>query len=136
MALNNKRQSNLERKAIEERNIELVRSDYNKNDVYSESHVDALANPEDNTKVQGKGTASGGHQAYIPDSSKPSNLFNYSSLNTSEEAGGAYDIHGKNEQSGRNRLLKINLYNKDNSYGHNSVDTSANIDDGQFVFKG
>ena len=37
MALNNKKQSTLEKKAIEERQRELVRSDYNKSDAYSDS---------------------------------------------------------------------------------------------------
>lgn len=135
MALNNKKQSALEEKGIAKRHEEIVRSDYNINDAYSDSHEDALSNPDDVNKIHGKGTGSGGHQHYVPDSSKPSTLFNYSNLDTSN-GGGAYDIHGRNEQGGRNRLLKINLYNKDNAYGPNSIDTSANIEDGQFVFKG
>jgi hypothetical protein len=135
MALNNNKQSNLEKKGIEQRQIELIRSDYNKIDAYSESHEDALSNPADETKAQGKGTGNGGHQAYVPDASQPSTLFNYSSLDTSA-GGGAYDIHGRNNQGGRNRLLKINIYNKDNAYGPNSVDTSANINEGQYVIKG
>lgn len=135
MALNNNKQSNLEKKGIEQRQIELIRSDYNKIDAYSESHEDALSNPADETKALGKGTGNGGHQAYVPDASQPSTLYNYSSLDTSA-GGGAYDIHGRNNQGGRNRLLKINIYNKDNAYGPNSVDTSANINEGQYVIKG
>lgn len=135
MAINNTKQSNLERKGYEERNVELGRSDYNKKvNEYSDAHIDALSNPEDETKSLGKGTANGGHQAYVPDSSKPSTLYNYSSLNTTA-GGGAYDIHGRNGDGGRNRLLKINIYSKDNAYGPNSVDTSANIDEGQYVVK-
>lgn len=134
MAINNSKQSNLERRGSEERNVELVRSDYNKANAYSDSHVDALSNPSDESKVHGKGTANGGHQAYVPDASKPSTLYNYSSLDTTA-GGGAYDIHGRNGDGGRNRLLKINIYNKDNAYGPNSVDTSANIDEGQYVVK-
>lgn len=134
MAINNNKQSNLEKKGIEQRHIELVRSDYNKTDAYSESHEDALSNPENETKALGKGTGNGGYMAYVPDASKPSTLMNYSSLDTTA-GGGAYDIHGRNGQGGRNRLVKINLYSKDNAYGPNSVDTSANIDDGQYVAK-
>lgn len=129
------KQSTLEAKGIEKRHEELVRSDYNKSDFYSESHEDALSNPEDENKVLGKGTGSGGHQHYIPDHSKPSTLINYSNLDTSR-GGGAYDIYGRNEQGGRNRLMSYNLYNQDNAYGHNSVDTSSNIEDGQYVIKG
>lgn len=135
MAINNNKQSTLEKRAIEKRQIELVRSDYNKANEYSDSHEDALSDPEDETKVFGKGTGNGGHQAYVPDPSKPSTLINYSSLNTTE-GGGAYDIHGRNGQGGRNRLLQINLYDKENTYGPDSVDTSANINDGQYVIKG
>jgi hypothetical protein len=134
MALNNTKQSALESKGIEERRQELVRSDYNKNNSYSETHEDSLSHPDDPEKMLGKGTNSGGHQHYTPDFSKPSTLINYSNLDTSN-GGGYYDIHGRNEQGGRERLLKINIYSKDNAYGPNSVDTSENIIDGQYVSK-
>ena len=135
MAINNTKQSNLERKGYEERNVELVRSDYKKKvNEYSDAHIDALSNPEDETKVLGKGVVNSSHQAYVPDASLPSTLYNYSSLKTTA-GGGAYDIHGRNGEGGRNRLLKINIYSKDNAYGPNSVDTSANIDEGQYVVK-
>lgn len=136
MALNNKKQSTLEKKGIEEREREIIHSDYNKNNAYSEEHEDAISNPEDENKYLGKGTNSGGHQHSVPNYNLPSTLFNYSNLDTHTEAGGAYDIYGRNEQSGRNRLKKINIYNIDNSYNINSVDTSENIDDGQYVMKG
>jgi hypothetical protein len=135
MALNNKRQSALEAKGIIERQQEITRSDYNKNDAYSATHEDAISHPDEPEKVLGKGTNSGGHQHYTPDFSRPSTLINYSNLDTTN-GGGYYDIHGRNEQGGRNRLLKINIYNKDNAYGPNSVDTTENINDGQYVIKG
>ena len=134
MALNNKRQSNLELKGMDESHAEIVRSDYNKSNGYSELHEDAQSHPDDPTKVLGKGTNSGGHQHYVPDYRKSPTSYNYSNLNTTE-GGGYYDINGRNEQGGRNRLLSINIYNKDNAYGPNSVDTSANIDEGQYVIK-
>jgi hypothetical protein len=132
MGLNNSKQSVLEKEGMIERHKEIIRSDYNKNDFYSENHEDALSNPADPTKYLGKGTNSGGHQHYTPDFSKPKTLINYSNLDTSN-GGGAYDIYGKDGKGGRNRLLAINNYSKDNSYGPNSVDTSANIADGQYV---
>lgn len=131
---NTKKQSTLELRGIEKRREEIIRSDYNKNDAYSESHEDAISNPEDKNKVLGKGTNSGGHQHYVPDASKPKTLINYSNFDTTN-GGGAYDIYGRNEQGGRNRLIKINLYNKDNAYSQNSIDTSSNIEDGQYVLK-
>jgi hypothetical protein len=134
MALNNTKQSFLEKKGIEERNKEIARSDYGKNNEYSDSHEDAISNPSDKEKYLGKGTNSGGHQHYTPDFSKPSTLINYSNLDTTN-GGGSYDIHGRNNQGGRDRLLKYNIYNKDNEYGPNSIDMSENIEDGQYVIK-
>lgn len=135
MALNNKRQSALEVKGMLKRQEELTRSDYNKKDPYSDSHEDAISHPDDPEKILGKGTKSGGHQHYVPDSSKSPNYINYSNFDTTN-GGGYYDIHGRNDQGGRDRLLAINIYNKINYYGDNSVDTSANINDGQYVIKG
>jgi hypothetical protein len=134
MALNNKRQSALEAKGMIERQQEITRSDYNKKNYYSDSHEDAISHPDDPEKVLGKGTNNGGHQHYTPDLSKPSYI-NYSNLDTTN-GGGYYDIHGRNEQGGRDRLLKINIYNKKTPYGHGSVDTTENIKDGQYVMKG
>ena len=134
MALNNTKQSTLEQKGLEERRVEMVRSDSGKKNQYSETHEDALSHPDDSEKVLGKGTNSGGHQHYTPDHTKPSTLMNYSNLDTTN-GGGYYDIHGRNEQGGRDRLLKINIYNKENAYGPNSIDTSENIDEGQYVIK-
>ena len=135
MALNNSKQSTLEARGMESRREQIVRSDYNNKNAYSESHIDAISDPNDEHKTLGKGTNNGGHQHSVPDFSKPSNLFNYSNLDTTN-GGGSYDIHGRNGQGGRERLLKINIYSKDNAYGPNSVDTSLNIDDGQYSFKG
>lgn len=131
MALNNSKQSNLEIKGIEERHNEIVRSEYNTNDAYSESHENAISNGD----VKGKGTNNGGHQHYIPDYSKPSTLMNYSNFDTTK-GGGKYDIEGRNGYSGRDRLVQINIYNKDNSYGPNSVDTTNNVIEGQYVLRG
>lgn len=135
MAINNKKQSNLERTGMEERRRELVRSDYNKNNAYSASHEDAISDPNRTDKPLGKGTNSGGHLHYTPDSSKSPYGYNYSNLDTTA-GGGSYDIHGRNEEGGRNRLLKMNIYNNDNAYGPNSIDTNENVLDGQYVMKG
>lgn len=50
------------KRSIDEREREIVRSDYNTNDRYSVTHKDALANGD----AQGKGTGSGGHTFYLP----------------------------------------------------------------------
>lgn len=132
---NNNKQSYLEKQGIESRREHLVRSDYNKQNGYSAEHEDALSNPSDSNKVMGKGTGNGGHLHYRPNHDLPSTLINYSNLDTTA-GGGAYDIHGKNGVSGRNRLISYNLYNNDNAYGPDSIDSSMNIEDGQYVMKG
>lgn len=131
MALNNSKQSYLEIKGIEERHNEIVRSEYGVNDAYSETHENAISDGD----VKGKGTNNGGHQHYIPDYTKPSTLINYSNFDTTK-GGGKYDIEGRNGFGGRDRLVQINIYSKDNSYGPNSVDTTNNINEGQYVLKG
>lgn len=132
---NTAKQSRLEIEGIQKRHEEIIRSDYNKNDEYSDSHIDALSNPEDENKVLGKGTNTGGHLHYSPDASQSKTSINYGNFRTTS-GGGAYDIYGRNGQGGRNRLIQMNLYNKDKAYGQNSVDTSSNIEDGQYVLKG
>ena len=47
----------LEKRSMEERHVEEVRSDYNRENVYSVTHPDALATGD----AQGKGTGYGGH---------------------------------------------------------------------------
>lgn len=133
MAMNNKKVSNLEAKGKIERDKEILRSNYNSTTApYSSSHIDAKSDPTDENKYLGKGTDNGGHQHYVPDSSKSSTSYNYSSLDTSA-GGGAYDIHGYKGNGGRNRLVKINIYSENNAYGPNSIETDANINDGQYV---
>jgi hypothetical protein len=140
MALNNSKQSNLEIKGRTEREKELVKSDYKKGEngdnstEYSEEHIDARSDSNNPSKILGKGTGNASHQAYTPNPSAEG--YRYDSLNTRLEAGGAYDIHGRNNNGGRNRLVKINLYSSENEYSVNSIDTSANINDGQYVIKG
>ena len=47
---------------MEERHVEEVRSDYNRENVYSVTHPDALATGD----AQGKGTGYGGHTFSLP----------------------------------------------------------------------
>lgn len=128
------KQSNLEKKAIEERNEEIIRNDYDYNDEYSSTHEDALTHPESTDKPFGKGTGHGGHTYFLPDSNKSKDQINYSNFDTFN-GGGSYDIYGKEGVSGRQTLTTINLYSSDNAYGINSVDTTKNQMDGQFIVK-
>lgn len=133
-----KRQSALEASAIEERNKELVRNrEYSKGELeYKDTHKNALSNPD---KPLGKGVSNSDHQAYIPildieQKKHQKNNYNRSSLNTSE-GGGLYDIKGRNGDGGRERLVKINLYSKENPYGNDIIDMEQNLNDGQYVIK-
>lgn len=124
------KQSNLEKKGIDARHDSIVRNDYNINDEYNGNHSDALSNGD----PQGKGTGSAGHSHYLPNYNLPQTLFNYSNVDTTTAAGGKYDIEGRNGIGGRNFLSTINIYNSENQYGYESVDTTLNQQDGQVVF--
>jgi hypothetical protein len=128
------RQTNLEKKAIERRQVELVRSDYNKTEEYDKSHEDAKSDASRVDKPLGKGTAHEGHTHYRPDYSKSQTLIDYSNFDTFN-GGGSYDIHGRNEIGGRNRLVSYNIYGPNNSYLDEPIDMSLNIAEGQVVIK-
>ena len=127
------KQTSLEKKGIEKRGEYAVKNDYSKFDAYSENHKDALSDPNDENKVLGKGTGHGGHTHSVPDSTKSSTAFTYDIDTTA--GGGAYDIHGRNNSGGRNRLVQINLYSAENPYGADSIDTTFNQQEGQYIVK-
>lgn len=111
------KQSKLEKVGIERRNEhELVRNDIQKNKPYSAEHPYAKS-----TEGQplGKGTTNGGGPTHV------------NPRLDIENGGGEYDINGfPGRDGGRKWLQAISLYNKENQYGPNSVDTTANIEDG------
>lgn len=120
-------QSCLEKKGIEERNREITRSDYNKEDVYSSTHSDALSNGD----VLGKGTGHGGHTHFLPDCTKSSSTIDYSNFDTTN-GGGLYDIEGRNDVGGRKKMMAYSLYNAENPYGAHIVNTEINLLEGQY----
>jgi hypothetical protein len=124
-------QTCLEKKGIEERDQEIVRSDYNFENPYQATHKDALSDGD----VQGKGTGHGGHTAWLPDCNKPTGQINYSNFDTFN-GGGEYDINGRNGIGGRNRAMASSKYNEDYQYGVDVlVDTDVNLQDGQYQVK-
>ena len=126
------KQSNLEKKGIEKRQETIVRNDYNKDDIYSSTHKDALSDGD----PLGKGSGNGGHTHTIPNYDLPQGMINYSNIDThSKNIGGSYDIDGRNGVGGRTFLKNISLYNEDNQYGPNLIDTTANVQDGQIIIK-
>lgn len=120
-------QSCLEKRGMEERHAEIVRSDYNIEDQYSSTHPDALSNGD----PQGKGTGHGGHTHFLPDCNKPTGTIDYSNFDTTQ-GGGQYDIEGRNGIGGRDYSLAVSMYNKENMYSASLISTDKNVADGQF----
>lgn len=118
----------LEKRGMEERHAEIARSDYNINDQYSSTHKDALSDGD----PQGKGTGHGGHTHWLPDCTLPTSYINYSNFDT-ENGGGEYDIHGRNDVGGREKALASSMYNKEMPYGLSLINTQASVNDGQVV---
>lgn len=88
----------------------------------------------------GKGTI-GSSNAYVVPNRKGSKTSMAYTIDTTA-GGGHYDINGTKGvdkafqgDSGRKYLSGINLYGPNAAYGLNSVDTEANVRDGQFVIK-
>lgn len=109
---------------MEERHIEEVRSDYNREDQYSASHPDALATGD----KQGKGTNSPGHSFWLPNCNGQIGIINYSNFDT-DISSGAGNI---DDNDARNTAMTRSLYTPENPYSANMIDTSANIAEGQF----
>lgn len=120
-------QSCLEKRGIDERSNEIVRSDYNIENQYNSTHKDALSDGD----PQGKGTGHGGHNAWLPDCTKPTNMIDYSNFDTFN-GGGSYDIHGRNDIGGRERSLARSMYNHEQPYGADLINTAENIAQGQY----
>lgn len=123
------KQSRLESEAIDKRRELGAISDYQKNtNEYNEQHQDALSTGD----PQGKGT--GVAMGYSIPGQTTNRGINYSNIVTNS-GGGLYDIEGRNGVGGRNFLKTINLYNAENSYGVDSIDTTKNVAEGQYVVK-
>lgn len=120
-------QSYLEKKAIEERNNEIVKNDYDSENVYGKTHKDAISNGD----VLGKGTNHGGHTYTLPDYSKGTHTIDYSNFDTTN-GGGLYDIEGRNNIGGRKKMVSISLYNSEKQYGLNYINSEENLKQGQF----
>ena len=118
----------LEQRGMEERQVEIARLNYTKENPYGATHPDAISDGD----VNGKGTGTGGHTSYLPDCNKPKNFFDYSNFDT-KRGGGYYDINGRNGIGGREKALASQLYNEFNQYGPALVNTSQNVAEGQIV---
>lgn len=117
-------QSCLEKRSMEERHEEIVRSDYNRFNQYSAAHPDAIANGD----VQGKGTGHGGHTHSLPNCNGVIGIIDYRNFDTaiSSHAGNVDDNYA------RETALVRSLYNVEREYSARSVDTSLNLAEGQY----
>lgn len=110
-----------------------IRSDYQRTNQYNENHPDALSPLHDNGEGkpgQGKGTGHGGHGHWLPNSDGPLGVYNYSNFDTAIASGAG----NEDDNKARNIALTRSLYNENNPYGAN-IDTSLNVNEGQFVLR-
>jgi hypothetical protein len=126
------KQTCLEKAGILERKDEIVRSDYNIEDQYSSTHKDAISDND----AQGKGHPTvKGHTHWLPScDGMPNNMIKYDNFATSPEdsIGGLYDIEGRAGIPGRKQQMARSMYTYEDQYGPTSVDTSANVSEGQY----
>ena len=127
------KQQRLEVEALEMRKKLTQENDYQRGESheYNADHKDAISDGD----PLGKGTRTPLGVASRP-GENPSKGISYSNIDT-KHGGGLYDIEGRPEvgKSGRVQLMAMNLYNEANQYGADSVDTSANVADGQYVVR-
>lgn len=109
-----------------------LRSDYQRVNQYSATHPDALSPLHDDgkgRKGQGKGTGHGGHSHWLPNCKGQLGVFNFSNFDTAISSGAG----NEDDNNARNIALTRSLYNDANPYG--VVDTSINVNEGQFVLR-
>lgn len=117
------KQSRLEQEAFDWRE-NAVKNDYQRDiNEYSGDHPDALSDGDE----KGKGSGDGGMTYLIPDATKSKTQIKPTV--TTDRGGSSVDIKQ------RETLQNINIYNKENAYGVDSIDTTANILAGQVVIK-
>ena len=122
------KQSKLEKIGFQKRS-EDVRNDINKNVQYDAEHPYALS-PEVVPNGKGKGSMHGGHGHALP-----GDMSNTYSIDI-ENGGGEYDINGRPGVDGGRKWLQAHcIYNKENQYGVDAIDTEANREEGQFFIK-
>lgn len=128
------KQTRLEQEGIQARKEQTIKNDFSKNgEIYNEENDLALSH-DDELHPLGKGSGHGGHTHVVPNRRASKTAIDRSQFDT-ERGGGSYDIFGMNDAGGRKRSTMINLYSANYQYNENSIDTSKNIEDGQWVNK-
>lgn len=127
------KQTRLEQEGIQARKDQTIKNDFNRNgEIYNEESEFALSH-DDESHPLGKGSGHGGHTHVTPNR-KANKSIDRGQIDT-ENGGGSYDIYGINKVGGRKYSTMINLYNSDYEYNEDSIDTSINVEDGQWVNK-
>lgn len=117
------KQTRLEQEGIQKREELLLMNDYQATDnEYNENHKDAKSDGD----LRGKGTGAAPFAYLLPDRNAPKTI---GKITVNTNSGGS----GLDVQQ-RETLLNINLYGPMNSYGPDSVDTSSNVEKGQYTF--
>lgn len=128
------KQTRLEQEGIQARKEQTIKNDFSRNgEIYNEESDLALSH-EDELHPLGKGTGSSGHGHRTPNRNASKTAIDRTDFDT-EKGGGSYDIFGMNDAGGRKRSTMINLYSAEYQYNENSIDTSENVKDGQWVNK-
>lgn len=118
-------QTCLEVRSMEERHKEIVRNDYNREDIYTALHPNALATGD----TKGKGTGHpGGAKILLPNCSGMLNVIDYSNYDTDPSSGAG----NSTDNEARNVAMARSLYNQSNKYSKLLVNTWANIREGQY----
>ena len=116
------KQSRLEKEAFIKRpELEMMNTYQDEFNEYSENHKNAKSDGD----VKGKGVGTASNPYLLPNENESKT--SYKPTLITDQGGGAIDIQQ------RALLEGINIYGPDNQYGPNSVDTSANVADGQYV---
>lgn len=107
---------------MNERHVEMARSDYQRDNQYSAIHPDARA-----SSGNGKGTGHGGHTHWLPNCTGQIGIIRYTNFDTAITSGAGNDC----DNVAREKALSRSLYNNTRAYG--LVDTSRNVNEGQYV---
>lgn len=118
-------QTCLEKRSMEERHNEVVRNDYNINNIYSELHPNARSTGD----VKGKGTGQpGGMKVILPNCNGTIGTIDFSNYDTAltSKPGNSTD------NEARDKSIARSLYSQSQPYEARMIDTTANIREGQY----
>lgn len=118
-------QSCMEKRSMDERHDEITRNDYNRENIYNDLHPNARATGD----AKGKGTGHpGGTKILRPNCNGVLNVVDYSNYDTAISSNAGND----SDNQARTTALTRSLYNENNRYSAELVDTTANIREGQY----